>query len=138
MSQFHYYTNLSDLNEDRDNVFIISAGITSKKLLLDVLYITLKLPGYFGFNWDALKDAITDREALSSTMHIVHLDLPLSNDEESTRTYLEILQIAEKYLNSNPAPFTGAGGIVDRQIGFEVWFPKDIEGKVEELLKVKQ
>ncbi len=138
MPHFNYYSNLSELNDDKDNVFIISKGINTDKELFGVLYLTLKLPDYFGSNWDALNEVIGDREILPDVMHIVHLDLPLSDDVENVSIYLDILNDAANYLSTNPEPYQTSRGLVDRQIDFQVWFPKDLEEKVEGLLRVKQ
>ncbi len=42
---------------------------------------TLSFPEYFGWNWDAFHDCITDLSWIDdTTIHIVHPDVPLAND----------------------------------------------------------
>jgi RNAse (barnase) inhibitor barstar len=69
----------------------VPANIASKEELLRALYESLQLPGYFGFNWDALSDCLRDFHWLDPrTVVLVHADLPQIPPSER-RTYLEIL-----------------------------------------------
>lgn len=45
-----------------DAVLVDRAPVFDKQTLLHALYQSCQLPAYFGFNWDALSDALTDDE----------------------------------------------------------------------------
>jgi RNAse (barnase) inhibitor barstar len=66
-------------------------GIRSKQKLLAVLADKLNFPRYFGWNWDALHDCLTDA-VNSEQVVIVHGDLPFGPHSELRRIYLAILR----------------------------------------------
>ncbi len=69
----------------------VPVGITSAEALLNALYDGLQLPGYFGFNWDALSDCLRDLTWIQQeTVVLRHMDLPALPVEEC-RIYLEVL-----------------------------------------------
>ncbi|RME51843.1 MAG: hypothetical protein D6790_19355 [Caldilineae bacterium] len=69
----------------------LPAKLANKDELLQALYEQLQLPGYFGFNWDALSDCLRDFHWLESRkVVLVHADLPRLTPQEC-RTYLAIL-----------------------------------------------
>jgi RNAse (barnase) inhibitor barstar len=70
-------------------------GIKTKEALLDELYQRLRLPDYFGDNWDALEECIRDLSWLPPGPVVLrHHDLPLAGDVASQKTYLSILRDA--------------------------------------------
>ena len=71
----------------------IPTGIRSKRTLLAVLADKLQFPRYFGWNWDALHDCLTDAVASASgAVVIVHPDLPFGAGSELRRIYLALLR----------------------------------------------
>ena len=65
--------------------------INSKNGLFKTLNIKLKLPDYFGFNWDALSECLKDFHWIPQQgIVIVHDELP-AIDEASLHTYMNIL-----------------------------------------------
>lgn len=69
----------------------IDPTIVSTDELLKSIYYLLWFPGYFGFNWNALEDCLTDLDWLSeSKIVIVHDDIP-KIDERDLQIYLDIL-----------------------------------------------
>jgi len=69
----------------------IAAGIADKAALLKTLKSALRFPEYFGNNWDALSDCLTDLSWIQAQrVVIVHEDWPLENSMEGL-TYLDIL-----------------------------------------------
>jgi RNAse (barnase) inhibitor barstar len=73
----------------------VPSGIKSKDELLDALVIALRLPDYFGNNWDALEECMRDLSWLPpGDVVISHQDLPLSDDRPALATYLSILSNA--------------------------------------------
>jgi len=69
----------------------IPRGVTSKQALLAALAQGLRLPDYFGWNWDALEECLRDLSWLSAGREVVieHAGLPLRG--RSRRTYLQVL-----------------------------------------------
>jgi RNAse (barnase) inhibitor barstar len=81
----------------------IPAGIQSRQALFDALAVGLRLPEYFGRNWDALHDCLGDLEWLPpGVVEIRHEDVPLAADPEGRRTYLELLREAAELRASTP------------------------------------
>jgi hypothetical protein len=71
-------------------------GIRSKKKLLTIFADKLRLPGYFGGNWDALEDSLRDLTWLPAgkSVVLVHEDLPFGDGGENRGIYLAILREA--------------------------------------------
>ncbi|MGJ4748471.1 barstar family protein, partial [Leptospira sp. SA-E8] len=64
---------------DTNEVFYahLRADIYKTEQLLQALYQLLWLPGYFGFNWDALHDCLTDFSWIRErTVVLEHAALP--------------------------------------------------------------
>jgi RNAse (barnase) inhibitor barstar len=65
--------------------------IKSKEELIEKLCLALHFPDYFGFNWDALSDCLTDLSWLiQKEVVLVHDDFPCL-EEGSFNTYIQIL-----------------------------------------------
>lgn len=100
----------------------VPGSLASKQELLEALAESLTLPGYFGFNWDALSDCLRDLHWQEErTLVIVHTDLPkLPLDD--LRTYLEVL--AEAVESWSP----------DDEHRLSVVFPSQNEAEVAAIL----
>ncbi len=75
------------------NAFVatVPAGITDVDELLRSLSEILKLPGYFGYNWDALSDCLRDFHWIPEhTVVLVHDEIPAIG-ERDLRIYLDVL-----------------------------------------------
>lgn len=97
-------------------------GITSSAALLDALYVALQLPGYFGFNWDALSDCLRDLHWMNKRMVVLrHGDLPALPDSE-LRIYLDVLSEA-----------VTSWGAADEH-SLVVSFPGDVRCNLEKVL----
>ena len=75
------------------NMFVarIPAGLTTAEALLHAVYEQAHLPGYFGFNWDALSDCLRDLHWVGAhDVVLLHADLPKLPPAE-LRTYLDVL-----------------------------------------------
>ena len=69
----------------------VPAGLTSSEELLEALYRALELPGYFGFNWNALSDCLRDFHWLPQRCIVLwHAGLPAIPSAE-LRIYLDVL-----------------------------------------------
>lgn len=72
-------------------------GIATKAALIDELYKALRLPEYFGENWDALEECIRDFSWLPPGIVVLkHDELPLASDVANLKCYLAILSDAVK------------------------------------------
>ena len=93
-------------NKDRKKIELVLDGekLKNKEQLLRVLKEGLCFPDYFGFNWDALQDCITDLSWLQS---IVKVDVVIKNsskllndeDDFSLKVFLEIMDYAVSFWN---------------------------------------
>ncbi|QJE74066.1 barstar family protein [Aerophototrophica crusticola] len=93
---FAYYKDSFDLSGKDIYQMKIPACINSKEELLLVLKKAGKFPNYFGMNWDALNDCLSDLQWIKQrNVLIVHENLPaLRKDEESI--YIDILWSCSK------------------------------------------
>ena len=82
---------IESTNEDTFEVQV-PWSIRDANELLRVLWAALRLPGYFGFNWDALDECLRDFHWIAERrIVLVHTDLPMSLDVQELTTYLNIL-----------------------------------------------
>lgn len=122
----------------------LPAGIESVEALLDALSVALRFPDYFGRNWNALDECITDLSWLPpGDVLLVHKDLPLTEDRISLSIYLSILHNAVKHWKTTGSNLIFAspekrdtGGerksLVKRK--FLVMFPRKAKATVEKML----
>lgn len=83
------YTN----SYNPSNAFVarLPAHISGHQQFFNILFETLLLPGYFGFNWDALSDCLRDFHWIEKELIvIVHENLPEISLPE-LKIYIEIL-----------------------------------------------
>jgi hypothetical protein len=119
-AQAFEFTDAPEVGQD-DYVADVPAGIASTQSLLQVLYNALELPGYFGFNWDALSDCLRDFHWLKQHRIVLrHVDVPLIPTGD-LRTYLEVLSEA------------GASWGPGEDHSLKVVFPAGAEGEVTRL-----
>ncbi len=74
-----------------EHEIIVPVRLEGKTALLEFLKEALRLPDYFGGNWDALNDCLRDVAEGGDKFALVHHDLPLESEPAEQRTYLEIL-----------------------------------------------
>lgn len=88
---FSYYNGDTASVPGSGYVATIPLGIDGVEQLFDVLFQVLKLPGYFGFNWNALSDCLRDLSWVPEReVVIVHRELPHLNDDD-IKLYLDVL-----------------------------------------------
>lgn len=120
---FLFFANNPPFDEQQDFVARIPTSIRDTKTLFDQLFEKLQLPGYFGFNWNALSDCLRDLSWLKHYRVVMaHYDLP-SLPKEELSTYLGILR--ECIANWKPCE--------NHQL--VVAFPKGVETVVLQILK---
>lgn len=97
MDQLNAFTFVSDTSEFIDRgarVARVEGRVCTAQQLFDLLYRLLTLPGYFGFNWNALSDCLRDFHWIDERdVVIVHDELPELPRLEM-KTYLEVLSDA--------------------------------------------
>jgi hypothetical protein len=94
---FVFLTDPIDSATRQDFLVQVPTGIQTKSDLLAHYEKEGHFPAYFGRNWDALLDCLRDFSwANQKRIVIAHSDLPLANEEDELRVYLEILETAVK------------------------------------------
>ncbi len=92
-SIFKYFDNNTHIPKAGVDTFIgiLPKGISDVITLFDTLFNILLLPGYFGFNWNALSDCLRDFHWFNEkTIILVHEEIPqLSNNDFGE--YLDVL-----------------------------------------------
>ncbi len=84
-------------------------GLDRKADLLEFLRGALRLPDYFGANWDALEECLNDPHVMGGRKCVlVHRDLPLAGDPAGRRAYLQILRQAARNSTSFDVVFPEA------------------------------
>lgn len=76
----------------------IPATVDTKPELLRTLVQGLNIPGYFGWNWDALEECLRDLSWIPFPRHIVlfHEAVPLADNPGERSIYLDILKEAAR------------------------------------------
>jgi RNAse (barnase) inhibitor barstar len=83
---------------DRDfhAIVIDRAPVFDKTTLMHALYQSLRLPGYFGFNWDSLKDMLAAIDGVRGNGFVLAFtDLSLLSDEVRNE-FLEVVAEANE------------------------------------------
>lgn len=91
---FKFESNVDAYTANNAFTMYLPTGISTKTELLKVYYEMLKLPDYFGFNWDALFECIRDLNWINERLvAIIHRDIPSLKLDE-LRTYIDLLSDA--------------------------------------------
>lgn len=72
----------------------VPASICTKEDLFQFLSEQLMFPGYFGRNWDALDECLSDLSWIEDGEVVIFHDAPPLQTPEERQTYLSILQHA--------------------------------------------
>lgn len=79
------------------------APVFSKETLLHALYQACEMPAYFGFNWDALLEVLSDwewKEARGYVLVFQHFDTLQGRAPETAQIFLEIVREAHEGRNT--------------------------------------
>lgn len=96
---------VSHLNaEGYEATLIDRAPVFDKDTLLHALYQGLSLPGHFGFNWDALKDVLTELDQGESSKGRILVFHDVSHLGDDLRVLCEVLGDANEVLGEHNDP----------------------------------
>ena len=77
-------------------VFVDRAPVFDRDTLMHALYQGLRFPGYFGFNWDGLKDCLTALEGMEGRKFILVFSDLSQLPPEVRSTFLETVSEANE------------------------------------------
>lgn len=121
---FKYFEKNAQIPKAGDDTFVgvLAKGISDVTALFDALFNILLLPGYFGFNWNALSDCLRDFHWFNEkTIILVHEEVPqLLNDD--LWEYLDVLHECVKDWGD------------DEKHEFIVMFPDDCRDQIVNML----
>ncbi len=83
-------------------------AVSNKKQFMNVCAKQLKLPSYFGGNWDALADCVRDFNWLDGKGYVLHITSPekfAKASPDDYQTALDVLAEAADYWKSKDMPF---------------------------------
>ena len=122
MKNFKFIENIETYKPDGSLIVTLDSEINSKEELLRSISINLRLPDYFGINWDALDDCLRDLHWINENLVvIVHKVIPHIKEEE-LKIYLILLDEAVRDWEG------------DQQHSLEIVFPKSSERALIELI----
>ena len=92
---FLYYENKFEIRPNENpKITIVPSSIADKEEILNFYAQELNFPEYFGENWDAFNECITDLNWLSQKLiKIIHTDIPLINFNDK-KIYIDLLEEA--------------------------------------------
>lgn len=128
-SEFHFFSNsVHELALPQDPLILrahVSARIRHKYQLFQTLKLELKLPDYFGSNWDALEECLRDFSWLAGFrgVELIHAGLPFHPGHHSREVYVQILRDVVKFWST------------DANFRFEVHFPEQNRAEITRLLR---
>lgn len=96
-THFELVSDLTGFRAPDTLVVRIGGRLRRKRDLMRALAIGLKLPPYFGHNWDALEECLRDLSWLGANTRVtlVHEQVPLANRDQR-RIYADILRGAQQ------------------------------------------
>ncbi|MDB6081215.1 MAG: hypothetical protein JWO53_487 [Chlamydiia bacterium] len=94
MNRFVFFRDSPEFFPNLDTrVVLVPKNIDEKHELFNLFSNSLCFPFYFGENWDALYDCLTDLNWLSEKLIvIIHTDLPFANMQKEKNIYIKLLQ----------------------------------------------
>ena len=96
-SPFVYVEDIESLALPEDVVVIVPAGIHLQEKLFSILSKELNFPSYFGKNWNALYDCLSDFSWMNLfQITVIHHDLPALG-KDATSIYLAVLADAIRF-----------------------------------------
>ena len=96
MKNLFYFNDISEIVLPNDSYIVnIKKNLEEKKLLFNDYAEKLNFPAYFGKNWDAMIDCLSDLDEIKQkNILIIHEDLPFTSNKKEIYNYFDILQTA--------------------------------------------
>ncbi len=103
-SSFEYVSDLTGFRVPTGLLVRLTGRLRRKQDLLRALDDGLKFPDYFGWNWDALEECLSDLSWLHAPQGIVllHKHLPLM-DKQQRQIYFDILRLRKSRAKDSAA-----------------------------------
>lgn len=125
MDEFIFTDDQSPLSADAI-VVSVPKGVKNHEELMTIFEDVLAETGidYFGRNWDALYDVLTDMSYLvdiAKQIVVVHDDVPMLDDPSGLRDYIGVLADALDYHRKK----------MKRRAPLEVYFPEDARDVID-------
>lgn len=118
------YDNLENIESKSSLIVVLNESISSKRILLEKISMSLKFPPYFGENWDALNDCLNDLSWITEKdIDIIHRDIP-KLEMSDLLIYISILQ--EVLINWDD----------NKQHKINVYFHIDMKEYIEKLINL--
>ena len=123
VSRFVFDPSGLRLDREKDYVAKIPSGLVSRQKLFEALKLELRLPDYFGYNWNALDECLRDLSWIKQhRVVLLHEDLP-QLDAKEISIYLSVL----------------SSGVKDWKVGEDhelvVAFPKDARKAISDIIQ---
>jgi hypothetical protein len=97
---------LDATKESRLQVLPVSlAGVRDKAALLATLRSALRLPAWFGANWDALEDCLTDLSWIDAAGYVLLIEQSADLSQDDLAVFTEILASAARHWAARGMPF---------------------------------
>lgn len=113
MSVFLFTDNPAALVGKETLLLMVPAGLADKQAVLAWYAEALRFPSYFGENWDALNDCLSDLSWIAEkNVLISHHDMPLTTALADRSIYLDVLANAAHHWTD------------DEEHNFSVSFPE--------------
>ena len=81
------------------------SGVVENGVLLDRIAAALQFPGWFGRNWDALEDCLSDLSWSKARGHVLLLENGRELASSDSRTLIEVLGAAAAHWRGKGRPF---------------------------------